>query len=159
MRLGPSTRTSSTAPTRARVSLGGDALDDLDELLDPLALDLLRNLVGHRGCLGAGARRVDERERAVEADLLDDFERLGEVGVCLAGEADDDVGRQREVGDRCAQLADEREIAVARVRAPHRLEDARRAGLERQVRVLADSGAVRPSRRSRLAGSPSGAGS
>ena len=30
------------------VSLGGDALDDLDEPLEPLVLDLLGHLVGHR---------------------------------------------------------------------------------------------------------------
>ena len=46
------------------------------------------------------ARRVDEREGAVEADLLDHLERLLEVALGLAGEADDDVGAEREVGDR-----------------------------------------------------------
>ena len=58
--------------------------------------------------VGALPRRVDEREGAVEADLLDDLERLLEVGLGLAGEADDDVGAEREVGDRRAQLLDER---------------------------------------------------
>ena len=46
--------------------------------------------------IGAAARRVDERERVVVSDLVDDLERLAEVVLGLAGEADDDVGRQRE---------------------------------------------------------------
>src|SRR5687767_13920207 len=35
-------------------------------------------------------------------------------------------------------MLDQREVTVARVRPPHRLEDARRSRLERQVHVLAD---------------------
>ena len=45
-------------------------------------------------------------------------------------------------GIAVAQLADELEVALARVRAAHRLEDARRARLQRQVRVLADRRAL-----------------
>ena len=45
---------------------------------------------------------------------------------------------KREVGDRRAHPLGEREVALARVRAAHRLEDARGARLERQVHVLAD---------------------
>src|SRR6185312_9420918 len=59
------------------------------------------------------------------------------------GEADNDVRRQRKVGNRGAQLADELEVPLARVGATHHLEDARRARLERQVRVLAYGGALR----------------
>ena len=47
-----------------------------------------------------------------------------------------------EVGDRRAQLADEPQVALARVRPPHRLQDPARARLERQVRVLAHGGAL-----------------
>src|SRR5262245_48426883 len=118
-------------------------LDDLDEALDPLLLRLVRNLVGHRGRLGSLARRVDEREGAVVADFLDYLQRLLEVAQGLAREADDDVRREREVGDRRAQVADEPEVALAVVRAPHRLEDPRRSRLERQARVLAAGAALR----------------
>ena len=97
---------------------------------------------GHRSRLGALARRVDERERAVEADLLDHLERLAEVVLGLAGEADDDVGAEGDVGDRGAHAGDEVEVALAGVGAAHRLEDARRAGLERQMDVLADGVAL-----------------
>ena len=88
------------APDALLVALAGDALHDLDEPLDAVALHLVGDLIGHRRGVGAGAWRVDERERAVEAHLLDDLERLLEVVLGLAGEADDDVGREREVGDR-----------------------------------------------------------
>ena len=61
-----------------------------------------------------------------------------EVVLGLAREADDDVGAEGDVGDRRAHAVDELEVALARVGAAHRLEDARRARLERQVDVLAD---------------------
>ena len=50
-------------------------LHALDQPLDALALDLLRHLLVHRGRLGAGAGRVDERERVVEADRVVDLDR------------------------------------------------------------------------------------
>ena len=42
-----------------------------------------------------------------------------------------------EIRDRRAQPLHDRQVALARVRAPHRLEDARRARLQRQMHVLA----------------------
>ena len=48
-------------------------------------------------------------------------------------------------------LSTRREVAIARVRPPHRLQDPRRAGLERQVDVLADRRALRDRRDHRLA--------
>src|SRR3954451_21820181 len=130
-------------PDASGVPFCGDALHDLDQPLDALALQLVRDMARHRGRLGARARRVDEREGAVVADLLHDLERLTEVVVRLAGEADDDVGRDCEVRDRCPQLRHQPQVALARVRSPHRLEHPARAGLERQMRVLADRGALR----------------
>ena len=90
-------------PDALGVALGRDALHDLDEPLEPLVLDRLGHLVGHRRRVGAAAGRVDEREGAVVAHLLDDGERLLEVRLRLAGEADDDVGAERQVGNRVAQ--------------------------------------------------------
>ena len=101
-------------------------------------LDRLGHLVGHRCRVGAATRRVDEREGAVVAHLLDDGERLLEVRLRLAGEPDDDVGAERQVGNRLAQARGQLEVALPRVRAAHRLEDPRRARLQRQVDVLAD---------------------
>ena len=96
--------------------------------------------VGERRRLGAAARREDEREGAVVADLVDDLERLREVRLGLAREADDDVGRQRAVGHVLADQRDAVEVALAVVGAAHRLEDPRRARLQRQVDVLAERG-------------------
>src|SRR5262245_9779095 len=125
-------------PDAFGVPVKRNTLDDLHEPLDAFLLDLLRNLVLGSGRLGPLPRRVDERERAVVGDVLHDLERLFEVALGLAREADDDVGREREVGDRGAKLADEAQVALAAIRAAHRLEDTGRARLEREVRVLAD---------------------
>ena len=65
------------------------------------------------------------------------LERLLEIFVGLAGEADDHVGRHRQAGNRRAELRDALEIAFARVAAQHALEHARRSGLHRQMHVLA----------------------
>src|SRR5207248_7668605 len=104
------------AADAGRVALERDALAELDQPLDALRLHLVRHLVRHRRRLGAPARREDEGKGAVEADLLDDLERLAEVLLGLAGEADDEVAREGEVGDRGAELADEAQVALARVR-------------------------------------------
>ena len=65
------------AADEALRALAGAALDDLDEALHALDRDLVRHeVVGQLGRLGAAPRRVDERERAVVADLLGDLERL-----------------------------------------------------------------------------------
>ena len=142
VRLVPSTSTSSTRPTRCGVPLGRHALDDVDEALDALVLDLVRHLIRHRRGLGAAPRRVDERKGAVEADLFDGAARLFEVTLGLAGEADDEVGGEREVGDCRSELADEAEVALPAVRATHPLEDPRGAGLKWQMRVFADGVAL-----------------
>src|SRR5207247_6403022 len=65
-----------------------------------LDLQLMWDLLGHRRRLRALPRRVDERERAVEADFLGDLERLPEIVLGLAGKAHDDVGPERDIGDR-----------------------------------------------------------
>ncbi len=74
----------------------------------------------------------------VERDLLADRERLGEVVLALAREADDHVGRERQAGHRLAQALRERDEALLRVGAAHRPEDAGGARLQRQMHVLAD---------------------
>ena len=55
---------------------------------------------GERRGGGAGARAVLERKGLGVADRVDEAERLGELGVGLAGEADDEVARQRDVRAR-----------------------------------------------------------
>ncbi len=103
-------------------------LDDLDEALEALDLDLVRNepLAQARG-LRAAPRREDEGEGAVVADLLDDLEGLLEVVLALAREADDDVGRERDVGHVLADQRDAVQVALAIVGPPHRAQDPRGA--------------------------------
>ena len=127
---------------RVLVPLARDPLDDVDEALYPLALDLVRHLVGHGGRLRSAPRAEHERERAVVAHLLDDLEGLAEVLLRLPREPDDDVRREREVGNGCAHLPDELQVALAPVGSPHALQHPARAGLERQVGVLADRSAL-----------------
>ena len=71
----------------------GEALGDDGRIDEP---------VGHRRRLGARARRELERVRRVELGGGGDLEGGDEVGLGLAGEADDDVGGDRQVGDRPA---------------------------------------------------------
>jgi hypothetical protein len=111
--------------------------------LDAVALHVLVDLIRHCRRLGPTPGREDERERAVEADLLDQVDRLAEVVLCLAREADDQVGCQRKIRDGGTHIVDELQVALPRVRAAHPLQEGRRARLERQVRVLADGGAFR----------------
>ena len=82
------------------------ALDQLGELRHPLLRDFGRDeVVGHVGRRRAGAGREHEGVRGVVLRGVDDLERAGEVVVGLAGEADDDVGGDREVVDRVARGA------------------------------------------------------
>src|SRR5947209_10930037 len=94
------------APQESLGTLVGAPLDHLDEPLHPLDLDLMGHLVGQGRRLGAAPRGVDERERAVVADLVGDLERPHEVRLGLARKTDDDVGGERAVGD---VLADHRD--------------------------------------------------
>src|SRR5262249_13018357 len=121
-----------------RVPRLGDALDGLDQPLDALALHIVGNLTGHRRGLRSAPRREDEREGRVVADLLDGRDRQVELLIRLARKPDDQVRRQPEIGGRAPHLLGQAHVAFSAVRPPHRLEDPGRAGLERQVRVLAD---------------------
>ena len=87
-------------------------LDDFDQPLDALVLDLLRHLVGQLGRLGAVSRREDEGEGPVVADLLDCGDRLLELLLRLPRKADDQVGRQREIGDGGTEIRGEPHVAL-----------------------------------------------
>src|SRR4051812_16237874 len=122
-----------------RGALATRRLHHLDEPLHPLDRDLvLDELACEVRGLGVAARRVVEREGAVEADLLGDLERLCEVRLGLPREADDDVGRDRAVRNVLADQRDAVHEALAPVGPAHALEDLRAAGLQREVDVLRD---------------------
>src|SRR4051794_32455208 len=119
------------AADEALRALVGAALDDLDEALHALDLDLVcDDSLAQRTGLGPAARREDERERAVVADLFADGEGLCEVLLGLAREADDDVGRDRGVGHVLTDERDAVKVTLARVGAAHRLQDPRGARLQ-----------------------------
>ena len=69
---------------------------DLEEAREPLALHLLGDVVLEPQRGRERPRRVLEAEERHEADLAHERQRLREVVLRLAGEADDDVGRQRQ---------------------------------------------------------------
>ena len=75
VRLGPSTRTSSTRPIRLVFRLAATRWTTSTSRSIRSPFDLLRHLVGHRGGLGPWRGTEDEREGAFESDLLDHFER------------------------------------------------------------------------------------
>ena len=113
----------------------------LDHLGEP-AHALLRDLGGdevvdHVGGGRAGTGREHERVRGVVGRLVDHLERALEVVVGLAGEADDEVGGDREIGDRGAGVGEAPQVALGGVAAVHAGQRAVAPRLQRQVQVLA----------------------
>ena len=100
------------------------ALDDLDQAPNPLAGLIGRDKTLSDQCgLCVAAWRVDEGVGSVELNLLGEREGLFEIRFALAREADDDVGRQADVGDRLADHRDAGQIAIAVIGAAHRLQN------------------------------------
>ena len=159
VRLGPSTRTSIVRPTKRCARSRARRWTSSTSRSIRSRLTGCGSWSGQVGGLGPAARREDEREGAVVADLLDDLERLGEVRLGLAREADDDVGGERAVGHVLADQRDAVHVALAVVGAAHRLQHPARARLQRQVDVLAERAAARRGRGSRPRACPWGAGS
>ena len=84
-----------------------------------------------------GPGREHERVRGVVGGGVDHLERALEVVVGLAGEADDEVGGDREVGDRGTRGGQPLEVALGGVAAVHAGERAVAPRLQREVQVLA----------------------
>ena len=91
------------------------------------------DLVRGRAAGVPGPRRIFEGEGLREADLADQIERRLEIRVALAGIADDEIGRKREIGPRRAQPLDDAPIVVGGVPPVHRREHAVRPALHRQM--------------------------
>ena len=118
------------------------AIDQLLQFAQAFGLHVFRNLIVHVGGRRAGARRILERERAGEADLVDQLHGVAEIRVGFAGEADDEIGGEGELGLRFAQAIDDAQIIVAGVVAVHRVEDAVGARLHRQMQLRHQFGQV-----------------
>ena len=92
------------APHEALGALARPALDHLDEALHARDLHVVGDqALADQRSLGAAPRREDERERTVVANLIDHLERLARSPLGLAGEPDNDVGRERASG-RCSRI-------------------------------------------------------
>mmetsp|Transcript_53758 Transcript_53758/g.126759 ORF Transcript_53758/g.126759 Transcript_53758/m.126759 type:complete len:260 (+) Transcript_53758:1313-2092(+) len=111
-------------------------LDGGLQFLQALHLGLVGRRVFQRRRRRAGARAEDEAEGGVEADVLHQLHQLGVVVVGLAGEADDKVAGQAQVGADGAQLAHDALELQRGVAALHRHQDAVAAVLHRQVQVV-----------------------
>ena len=111
---------------------------DFEERLEAgeaFGLDGFTDLIVDLGSGRAGARRIFERVGLGEADLGDQVQGLLEFGFGFAREADDDVGRERDVRADGADLADQSTVFLRGVLAVHGGEDAVGASLERQMKV------------------------
>ena len=106
------------------VLLPGQAAHQRHQALQPLAGDVVRHGVLEAGRGRPLPRRILERVGVVEADFLDERQGLLEVLFGLAGEPDDDVGRERDPGYRPAQRRHHGEIARPVVAPQHPLEHA-----------------------------------
>src|SRR6478609_2398639 len=95
-----------TAFERAVLS-PADLLLEGDQPLEALLDDLLGHLMLHRRGRSARSDGVLEGEGAGEACRPHDVEGGAEVLLRLAGEADDDVGRDRRVGDVLTDAVDD----------------------------------------------------
>ena len=126
-------------PHQRRPVRAAEALHEREEARQALALDRLGHVVAQPQRRRERARRVLEAEDRHEAHLLHQRKRLREVVLRLAGEADDDVGRQGEPLRAARALCRRRgalDVLGARVAADHPPEHAVAPRLHRQVHVL-----------------------
>ena len=115
-----------------------DRLLRLHEPVPALVLDLLRHRIGQPIGGGAVDRLEAEAADAVELGFLQPGEQFLEIGIRLAGKADDEGRADGELRADLTPLVDTVERLRLRRRPPHRLEHARRRMLERDVQVGED---------------------
>ncbi len=85
-----------------------------------------------------GLERIGERPQPLEPGRLDEIRQLGELGLGLAREADDERRPQDKSGDRRPQPVDDRLRLGPRVTAVHQLEHPVVDVLQRHVQVRDD---------------------
>jgi hypothetical protein len=112
------------------VSGQGRALDDDAEALESLRGHLWGDeVVDPRGRLGSGTGAEDERIGAVVGGLGDHLQGALEVAIGLAGETDDDVGGDGQVGDGGPGGGQAIEVALGGIATVHCGEHPVAAGL------------------------------
>ena len=121
MRLGPSTSTSSTRADPLGVPRRRRALDDLDQRARSARASRSSETWSAIAAASVPPRGENTKVKAPSKPTSSTTATVSRKSlVGLAREADDQVGRQREVGNRGAHVVDEREVPLARVRAAHR---------------------------------------
>ena len=103
------------------------------QLVQACVFFLLGNDAAHGRTGGAGARAVLEGIAGGVARLAHDFHRLLVVFFRLAGEADDEVGAERDIGARLAEFFDDVDVKLRRMLAVHQLQHAVGAALQGQM--------------------------
>src|SRR5215813_1657881 len=83
------------AAEASRIERGLMAVDDRLQAVEPLGFHRVRYLILHVRARRSGPRRVFEGEGAGVADLVEQRQRRAKILLALAGEADDEVGRER----------------------------------------------------------------
>ena len=110
-----SNSTSVTLPMRARPNSACLARIERLQAGEALGLDGFADLLVHGRRRGARPRAVFEGVGRGVADLLDETKRVVEIGVALAGEADDEIAGERDVGPRLADALDDARDSRPRV--------------------------------------------
>ena len=91
---------------------------------EPLALDLLVDLVLALGAGVPGRGEYLKEKRRRNSTSRISARVVLEIGIGLARKADDEIGRERDVGPRGAQAPDDVEIVGRLVAAVHRFQHA-----------------------------------
>ncbi len=134
-------------PEPGAVALEPDRLLDGEQLVEPAPLLGRRHVVGQAGRRRPRTDRVGRREDLVVADHPKQVERRLELGLGLAAEADDDVGRDRDPRDRRPDRREPLEVVLDRVLAAHPPQDGVVARLDRAGGGARRPTGSRPSRR------------
>src|SRR4029077_1285520 len=109
---------------------------DLEQMVIAALFDPFVDLIRHssRRCIAPG--RVTEYEGIIEFDFFDQSAGLIEIIFRFARESDDDVSREGDSLSRIADLSDKIGIFFGGISPVHRLQNAVRARLHRQMEVI-----------------------
>ena len=120
-------------------ALRDDLLDQVGEPRDPAVHDVAADLAVERRRLGAVLVRVAEDPDRVETRLAEEARQLRDVGLPLAGEADDHVAARAGGRSERAHAGKQVEEPLAAAEPPHPPQHRLARVLERQVEVRRDT--------------------
>src|SRR5690606_6133627 len=96
---------------------------------------VLGHLVAHLGAWRSRAWGIFEREGRSIPHFPHQAERLFKILISLAGKAHDEIARERNIGSGRTDAFHEPDVVRCAVPAVHRLEDAVRSRLYRQMEI------------------------